>query len=273
MWQKADAEEGASLPYSTRRSESMKRLRLLILVAIAGSILAGVAASCALASGPTLLFLGSEKTILLVSLPLDGSGTGKNTTATELQAENTNVRGKGLLLELTLLQTKEGVKGTYLALYLEIEETSGRHKCNTKGDKEGEVLQPQNEAELVYWKTGAELQAGVLFELKEFTVECNQGATTVKIRGSELASINKTGSEERTSAFGAIRCSSTFGIPEKAKYTNFKGEEKEARLETIVATKARAACFLVGPKEETPTFELELTPETTSPAQMAQLDF
>jgi hypothetical protein len=247
----------------------MKYFKTIPLVAMAVFALASLAASSALASGPTLLFLGSEKTILLVSLPLDGSGEG-NTTHVELQAENINLEGKGILLELTLLQTKEGAKGTYVALYLDIEEISGKHLCQTKGDKEGEVLQSPNEAELVYWKTGAELQAGVLFELKEFTIECNKGASTLKIKGGELASIAKSGTEERTSAFGAIRCSSTFGIPEKAKYTNFKGEEREVKLETIVASKAKPSCFLIG---EGATFEAELVPESTSPAQMAQLDF
>jgi hypothetical protein len=233
--------------------------------------LAGIAASSALASGPTLLFLGSEKTILLVTLPLDGSGTGKNDTSTEFESSLSNLKGKGFLLDLTLLQTPEGVKGNYSVLFLEIEETSGRTKCNTKGDRAGELLLPLNEAELVYWNTASgELQAGIIFQMKEFTLECNSGASTIKMKGSELGSISKSDTGERTSLFFGLRCSRTSGTPEKTKYTNFKGEAKEAELKLTTAGKTSSACILIGTGT---TFESELSIEATSPAQMATLDF
>jgi hypothetical protein len=256
---------------NTTKGQSMKRFTLLLLGLVAVFALAGTAASSALASGPTLLFLGSERTLLLVSLPLDGSGTGKNTTPTELQSSLTDLVGKGDLLELTLLQTPEGVKGNYSVLFLEVEEVSGRTKCNTKGDKIGEVLLPLNEAELVYWNTASgELQAGIIFQVKEFTIECNSGAATIKIKGSDLGSIAKADTGERTTIFGGVRCSSTRGTPEKTKYTNFKGEAKEAELKVTTGGRTVSGCELIG---NTSTFETELSIESTSPSQMATLDF
>jgi hypothetical protein len=224
-----------------------------------------------LASGPTLLFLGSEKTLLLVSLPLDGSGTGKNEDPTELQTSLTNLKGVGVLLGLTLLQTPTGVTGNYSVLFLKVK-TSAGVACNTKGDREGEVLLPLYPASLVYWNTAAgELQAGVLFNIEaspELIMEC--GSSAIRIKGSDLGSIAKGDTGERTSIFDGVRCSSTSGKPEKTAYTNSKGEAKTAALSVTTAGKTAEGCELIG---STATFEQELSIESGSPAQMATLDF
>jgi hypothetical protein len=248
----------------------MNRFKLLFAIVAAFSLV-GIATSSALASGPTLLFLGSEKTILLVSLPLDGSGTGKNETPTELQSSVTNLKGKGVLLELTLLQTPTGITGNYSILMLDVE-TSAGVTCNTKGDRAGELLWPLYPVSLVYWNTASgELQAGILFNVEtspELLMEC--GAATIKVKGTMLGSIAKGDTGERTTIFGGVRCSSTSGKPEKTAYTNSKGEAKIAALSVTTAGKTAEGCELIG---STATFEQELSIEATSPAQMATLDF
>jgi hypothetical protein len=237
----------------------MRHIKTLLVVVAGALALWSVMASYALASGPTLLFTGSERTILETSRTAEPS----NTTKTELQSSVTNLKGEGVLLETTALQTSAGIVGTYLALYLKFE-TSAGVKCNTAGDRAGEVLLPSNTLEGVYYTTSP-LKGGVVFNVREFSVEC--GSSTITIKGSQLGTVETAGGQTSESK-GGLYCSSTPGKPEKTKYTNPKGEEKETKLEITAARRTVEGCQLVG---TTNTFVESFVVERGSTAATAEL--
>jgi hypothetical protein len=250
-----------------QKGESMNRFKLLFVAAISVFAFAGMATSSALASGPTLLFLPDEGPAILLTSKI---AEPDNTTAGELQSENTDLISDGVLLELTLLQTAAGIEGNYSVLFLKVEEASGKRPCYTKGDKEGEVLVPLNAAEVVYWSTEAgRLQAGIVFRVDEFTIECNKGASTVRVVGSILGSINKELAGDVDEIKLAVRCRE-FGRPVKSEFTNSAGRVEKAHLETKVASKAREACELIG---STATLEETLVVEPGSASDMVELMF
>lgn len=247
-------------PQYEPKEESMKRFKLLFIAVVGVFAIASIASSAALASGPTLLFTGSERTILLTSRTAEPS----NTTRTELQSSVTNLKGEGVLLELTLLQTSAGLVGTYLTLFLKVE-TSAGVRCNTRGDREGEVLLPSNTAEGVYYTTSPSLKGGIVFNVREFNIEC--GGATITIKGSVLGTVETAGGQV-SEVKGGLYCSSTPGKPEKTKYTNPKGEEKETKLEVTAARRTVEGCELIG---TTNTFVESFVVETGSSAKTAEL--
>jgi hypothetical protein len=230
-----------------QRKESMPRFKLLLVAVAAVFALASMAASTALASGPTLLFkTGGGPTILLKS--------ANATIATELQSEATTLKGEGDLTELTLLQTSVDISGIYSALFTKVKQ--GTQSCNTKGDPTGEVLLPQNTLLVVYWNTkSGELQAGIVFSVKEFTIEC--GEAKIVIKGTVLGSLSTTDTGFKEEIKGGLHCSSTFGKPEKTEYTNSKGEVLNTHLEATAAKKTSEACEQVGAAGTEETFKVE----------------
>jgi hypothetical protein len=218
-----------------QRIESMKRFKLLFVAVAAVLALAGMATSSALASGPTLLFhAGEGPTILLRA----SSATHK----TELQSEATTLKGEGDLTELTLLQTSTDIVGIYSALFTNV--FQGTEKCKTKGDPTGEVLLPQNTLLVVYWSTASgALQAGIVFHVNEFTIECGAEPAKIMIKGSVLGSITKETEAFKTTIKGGLHClTGSRGKPEKSAYTNSKGEALNAKLEATAAKKTSEAC-------------------------------
>ncbi len=160
----------------------MKPLKTLLTALIAALILASILAAPTLASGPTLLFpSGGGPTVLLnIRYP--------NSIPTEFQNALLSLKGEGLLLEITLLQTRTGVSGIYLTLFLRVGLTTGRKPaCNSVGDRAGEILYPKSPTILlVYDKlgTGTALGVGTLFTIPEFELECE--ALLFKLLGSMI---------------------------------------------------------------------------------------
>jgi hypothetical protein len=212
----------------------MKRLRLLFVAVTAVLALAGMATSSALASGPTLLFHAGEGPTILTR-------ASSTTHKTELESEATTMKGVGDLIEITLLQTSVGITGTYSALFTNI--AQGTEPCKTKGDPTGEVLVPNNTLLVVYWSTASgALQAGIVFHVSEFTIECGTEGAKIVIKGSALGSITKETEAFKTTTKGSLHCSASKGKPEKSAYTNSKGEALNAHLEVTVAKKTSEAC-------------------------------
>ncbi len=223
----------------------MKPLKTLLTALVAAYLLASILAATALASGPTLLFpSGGGPTVLLdIKYP--------NSVSTELQNELLTLRATGLLLEITLLQTRAGVSGIYLTLVLNLEQTTGRKpKCNSVGDRAGEILYPRSPTILlVYDKlgTGTALGVGVLFTIPEFEIECE--ALISKLSGSMLGLINpintivRAGSDEIK---GSLTCSATVGTPSETQYWNSEGREGTAELIIKSGGKKARGCELIG---------------------------
>ncbi len=234
----------------------MKRLKMLLMVAVGVCALASVLAASAFASGPTLLFpSGGGPTVLLnIKYP--------NSVSTELQNELLTLKGTGLLLEITLLQTRTGVLGSYLTLFLGVEQTTGRKpKCNSVGDREGEVLLPKSPTILlVYDKlgTGTALGVGALFTVPEFEIECE--ALLTKISGTSLGLLNPINTAVRAESDeikGSLTCSATVGTPAETQYWNTEGREGTAELIAKSGGKKARGCELIG---TTPTSFVTLLP-------------
>ncbi len=198
---------------------------------------------------PAITIEDSEPTVLINSASDHPTNNG---IASELQSAAANLAGKGLLLEVTLLNTAttSGI-GIYLVLFLEVAEVGGsKEKCSTSGDATGEVLIPTNTVLLVSTTGSAgELQVGTLFDVSEFTIKC--GATfEVKPKGSVLGYVEpietKLGAGSNTGK-GALRCTSKteLGKPEKTKFTNQKGEAGVANLKVKAGGLNESGCELI----------------------------
>jgi hypothetical protein len=137
-------------------------------------------------------------------------------------------------------------------------------KCNTRGDREGEVLVPSNTFEGVYYTTSP-LRGGVVFNVNEFSVEC--GSATITIKGRKLA-VLETESGQGSETRGGIYCSSTSGKPEKTEYTNPRGEVENTKLEVTAAKRTGEGCELVG---TTNTFVESFVVESGSAARTSEL--
>jgi hypothetical protein len=246
----------------------MKSFKVLCVAMIAVFALAGLAAATAsAASGPTLLFLRTtgEATILVTNQTLEP----RNTVATSLGSAVITLTGKGDLLELTLLQTPSGVSGNYSVLFLEVEHEG--QKCNSEGDRTGEVLLPLNHALGVYYSTSP-LQAGILFEVAKFSFKC--GTATVSTEGTVLGSLLEprfaSGTEisERTIFTGKVTCKEA-GVPTKTEYTE-NGVVKNAELRVTAGGKTKPGCELIGAAE---TYEETFLIEKGSASSMFTPDF
>jgi hypothetical protein len=243
----------------------MKSFKVLCVAMIAVFAIAGLAAATAsAASGPTLLFLKTgEATILVTNQTLEP----RNTVETKLGSAVITLTGRGDLLELTLLQTPSGVSGNYSVLFLEVEHEG--QKCNSEGDREGEVLLPLNHALGVYYSTSP-LLAGILFEIAKFSFKC--GTATVSTEGTVLGllSTGASGTEisEGTLFKGKVTCKEA-GVPTKTEYTE-NGVVKTAELKVTAGGKTKPGCELIGGTE---AYEETFLIEKGSASSMFTSDF
>ncbi len=207
---------------------------------------------------PAITIEKSEPTVLINSASDHPTNNG---IPSELQTTASLLKGKGLLLEITLLNTAttSGI-GIYLVLFLEVTNSSTGETCKTSGDATGEVLLPTNTILLVSTtsSTGA-LQVGTLFDVSEITITCSNGLE-VKPKGSVLGYVEPIESKlkkEGNEGQGALRCSSTSGKPEKTKFTNQKGEAGEANLKVKAGGVNESGCELI---TNSPTGTITLLP-------------
>jgi hypothetical protein len=226
----------------------MRRLKVLFFMLVAVSAMASVMVATAAAAPPTVLLLpGSTLPVLILS------EKDPNAIKTELQSEAANLVGEGLLLDVMITNLNDTSDGSYLVLFLKVEEKAGKkEKCNTSGDKTGEILIPTNLIHLVYdaLGTGEALGVGTLFLVSEFGVTCGAGLK-IKIKGESLGLIKPINTEAKVelgSLKGLLKCSSTFGVPAESKYWNAAGEEKKAVLLSNAGAGFESSCESILPE-------------------------
>jgi hypothetical protein len=232
----------------------MTRLKMLFLSVCALVVLGAVAASSASAScgSPCL------PTVLLATgatLPVDIhsiSDTPNNGILAHLaNSSGTVLEGKGFSVLFSLTNLKDMSDSSYLALFLEVVEPNEKEKCNTEGDKTGELLLPTALFLLVGLPGGG---VGGLQLVPEFKVKC--GTLTIKIKGSALGSLAPTGRKlaaGSNEAEGKLHCKNeATGEPQLSKYLN------EADTETLIPTLLAnaGAGFLKSCEEIVPTITL-----------------
>jgi hypothetical protein len=209
----------------------MTRLKMLFLSVCALVVLGAVAASSASASCGTPCL----PTVLLATggtLPVDihsASDNPNNGILSELRnASGALLEGKGFSVLFSLTNLKDMSDSSYLALFLEVTETSEKVKCNTAGDKTGEVLLPTALFLLVGLPGGG--VAGLQL-VPEFVIKCS--TLSIKVKGSALGSLTPTGkklAKESNEAQGRLHCKGSTAEPELSKYLN------EAGTETLIPT-------------------------------------
>jgi hypothetical protein len=226
----------------------MRLAKTLLLIVVAVSAMASVMVASASATPPTVLLLAGEKLPVLILSEKD-----PNAIKTEWQSEAANLAGEGLLLDVMITSLNDTSDGSYLMLFLKIEEKAGKkEKCNTSGDKTGEILIPTNLIHLVYdaLGTGEALGVGLLFLVSEFGLTCGAGLK-VKMKGEFLGLIKPINTEAKVelgSLKGKLKCSSTFGVPEESKYWNAAGEEKKAVLLNNAGAGFESECLSILPE-------------------------
>jgi hypothetical protein len=114
---------------------------------------------------------------------------------------------------------------SYLMLFLEMTEPKEKLKCNTAGDKTGEVLLP---TALVLYVGRVGGGVDVLQLVPEFTIKC--GTLSIKEKGSVLSPVTAGVGEEVAEGSNIIKSglhckSEATGEPELSKYLNQKAEE------------------------------------------------
>jgi hypothetical protein len=203
----------------------MKRVKVMFMTVFAVSafaaIMAGSAsAQCAKPCLPTVLLVTGGTLPLTIE-----SEQEANTIRSKLEnGTDLSLNGDGLLLLLSFTNLKDMSDGTYLTLFLRVEESM--EVCHTEGDKTGEVLLPTNLFLLVGISQGQKV--GVLFLVSEFVITCNTLKTHIK--GSALASVTagvgvKSAKGSNTTK-GSLHCTSAEnGTPELSKYFNESGTE------------------------------------------------
>jgi hypothetical protein len=199
---------------------------------------------------PALVIDKSAPTVLISSQ----SDNPNNKIKSELQSTAAKLNGEGFLTELSLL-TNAGkeISGIYTTLFLEV--ANGTTKCDTSGDRTGEVLVPQGEVSLVFDSLTVLGVAGE-FTVPEFKIEC--GTLKLKVKGSVLGlitPINREAGAGSNTLQGALRCTSTFGQAAETKYWTNTGLEDTAKLEVTAGAGFELACELIG-TTSTSTFSL-----------------
>jgi len=190
-------------------------------VALMALFVLGIAATSAFATLPDVsIALGGA-----YPLHLNFADNGETATKLESTAGST-LTGKGFLL---LLLAKElSSLGTYNTLFLNV--VMGTKKCNTAGDKAGEVLLPENEYHVVF-PSLSPLTLGIAFLVKETEITCE--TLKLKVKGCALANITdpKTATEEATLATGELT-----GSKGKNTLTEYDNAEGTAKVKCILET-------------------------------------
>ena len=105
---------------------------------------------------------------------------------------------------------------------------------------------PQNLLLLVY-DSLAPLAVGLLFQVNEFTIEC-EGGLSVRIKGNALGLVFPVNEGFTTSLKGALHCSKTVGKPGETRYWNSSGTESSAKLEANFGAGFTSSCEEVAPE-------------------------
>jgi hypothetical protein len=232
----------------------MNRLKLFLsvcaLVVIGAVAASSASAQCGTPCLPTVL-LAIDGT-----LPIDvhsASDNPNNGIPTEVEnASGALAEGKGFSILFSFTNLKNMSDSSYLALILELTEPSENNKCNTAGDKTGEVLLPTALFLLVGLPGG---RVGALLLVPEFVLKCS--TLSIKEKGSLLASLTPTGkklAKESNEAKANLHCKSgsRTAEPEFSKYLN------EAGTETLIPTLLlnAGAGFVKSCEEIVPTLTL-----------------
>jgi hypothetical protein len=205
----------------------MGLLKIILLFAsmvVMGGAVATSSASAACPSPclPTVLMLPGEPQGIVHSQSDDPNNGILSHLA---NSAGTELEGKGFLASESFTNLRDASDGTYLTLFLEITEPKEASKCNTAGDRTGEVLLPTNLFLLVGLVGGG---VGSLHLLSEFTIKC--GILSIKVKGSVLSSVTAGVNEEAEANSNKIKSmlhckSESTGEPELSKYLNEKAEE------------------------------------------------
>jgi hypothetical protein len=194
-------------------------------------------------STSALLLSGESFPVTIESLPKE-----PNEIKSEVQNAAGQLTSSGFFMKGEI---KSATEGEYEALYLRVTLKATEAKCNTAGDKEGEVLVPKGKFKLVH-DAGPEAGNGILLEVGEFAVEC--GAVKIKLHGS-LLGLLKPASEMVTKGEVELHCSSTQGVPaEKSYWLSLLASELTAKLEANFGTGFKEACEELNPEK---TVELD----------------
>jgi hypothetical protein len=241
----------------------MSRLKILFLSVCALVVVGAVAASSASAACPSpclptwLLLPGTPLPVDIHSL----SDNPNNGILSHLaNSSGTVLEGKGFSVLYSLTNLNDMSDSSYLALFLEVTEPKEKVKCNTTGDKTGEVLLPTALVLDVGLVGGG---VGELQLVPEFSIKC--GTLSIKVKGSALSPVKAGVGEEVAEGSniikGVLHCKNeATGEPELSKYLN------EKALETLIPTLLAnaGAGFLKSCEEILPTI-------TLLPSQMVEL--
>jgi hypothetical protein len=208
-----------------------------------------------IAVGPTLLFLGSEGPTVLINIsPTKENAHKALVIASALKSTSATLESKQVAFGFTVLAEGGRVEGIYSAKFYETEK-AGTGVCETEGAAEkGEIEVGEKgkaeRAKLIYIKTGAPLEVGILFEIGSLKVICNK-TLEVTVKGSllgSLAPLNKQIESGSNTIESSISCKET-GVPTKTKYINQEGKEATAELSVKAGGVTAKACELIGTKE------------------------
>jgi hypothetical protein len=134
------------------------------------------------------------------------------------------LHGEGILV--LYLATELTSLGKFELLLLKIEEKTLGIKCNTPGDKEGEVL-TKGTWHLV-WTSLSPLTLGILYLIEPYELKCS--IVTEKIKGSALAGVANPFSGQLVSLGGILEGNGK-GKPNLTGYYLDSGQTAKAKLE------------------------------------------
>jgi hypothetical protein len=207
----------------------MSRLKMLFLsvcaLVVVGAVVASSAsAACTNPCLPTWLLLPGEQVFVDIHSLSDNPNNGLLSHLAS--ASGTRLNGKGFSVLYSLTNLNDMSDSSYLVLFLEVTEPKENIKCNTSGDKTGEVLLP---TDLVLYVGLVGGGVGALQLVPEFAIKC--GTTlSIKVKGSALSPVTAGVAEEVEANSniikGLLHCKNEEkGEPELSKYLNEKAEE------------------------------------------------
>jgi hypothetical protein len=141
------------------------------------------------------------------------------------EEEGLSLKGEGILV--LYLSTELTSLGKFEALFLKVEEKNLGIKCNTPGDKSGEVL-TKGTWHLV-WTSLSPLTLGILHLVSPFELECS--IVKKSIKGSALAGLANPISGQLTALSGILEGNGK-GTPNLTGYYLDSGQTAKAKLET-----------------------------------------
>jgi hypothetical protein len=202
----------------------------IVLYVMSGALASSASASCGISCLPTLLLLGTG-----AGVPLDihsQSDTPNNGILTHLGGSGAAaLEGKGFSVSYNFTNLEDMSDSSYLALFLEVTERGEDTKCNTEGDKTGEILLPTALFLLVSLPGGG---VGLLQLVPKFKIRCGPKGDEplITLEGSTLSSVSPVNTKiaaGSNTALSKLHCKTTVE-PELSKYLT------EAGVETLIPT-------------------------------------